>query len=283
MLSKIQSFFSQQSASFQVLSDLHLEINQQYQSYEIPPCADYLILAGDIGRLADYDSYREFLQKQTQQFKLVFLVLGNHEFYNGTYTRGMQRARQLEQEPSFDGRLVILNQRRYDVPDSCITILGCTLWSKIPHESKDVVQAKIKDFRKIKDWTVDHHNTCHDSDLAWLLEEIHSINQVDKTVKKRSQKRSILVVTHHAPSMERTSSPQHARSPWSSAFGTDILSQQSSSLDGIRVWVFGHTHYTTDFRERGVRVVSNQRGYALPWNDSKDAKSGFDVRKVIHM
>jgi len=166
LFSRLWSFFSWPSVSFQVLSDLHLEINQQYQSYEVPPCADSLILAGDIGRLADYDSYRDFLQKQTQNFKLVFLILGNHEFYNGTYTFGIERARQLEQEPSFNGRLVILHQRRYDVPGSSITTLGCTLWSKIPQESRDVVQAKIKDFQKIKDWTVDHHNASHDADLT---------------------------------------------------------------------------------------------------------------------
>jgi Icc-related predicted phosphoesterase len=138
----------------------------------------------------------------------------------------------------------------------------------------------IKHFQKIKGWTVDNHNTSHDLDLAWLLKEIHSIQQVNKKVKKRSQKRLILVVTHHAPSLERTSSPQHSQNPWKSAFGTDILTQP---LNDVKVWIFGHTHYTTDFRKEGVRVVSNQRGYVLPWVDSTAIKDGFDVRKVIHL
>lgn len=55
------------SSSFQVLSDLHLEINQQY-SFDIPVCSKYLILAGDIGRLEDYNKYRDFLQNQTSKF-----------------------------------------------------------------------------------------------------------------------------------------------------------------------------------------------------------------------
>ena len=146
MLQRLWSFFHRSSVSFQVLSDLHLEINRQYLSYEIPDCAEHLILAGDIGRFRDYDDYRSFLQKQTAQFKLVFLIPGNHEFYNGTFAAGLERARQLEREPCFNGRLIVLHQKRFDVPDSCVTILGCTLWSRVPNELTNVVRSKIKDF-----------------------------------------------------------------------------------------------------------------------------------------
>lgn len=252
MFSKTWPLLNRPSISFQVLSDLHLEINQQYESYEIPLCADYLILAGDIGRLADYDKYRDFLHKQTQQFKLVFLILGNHEFYNGTYKFGLEKAKQLEQESCFNGRLIILNQGRYDILGSSITILGCTLWPNIPHESKTIVQSKIKDFQKITGWTVDNHNTSHDSDLVWLLKEIHSIQHANEKVKKRSQKQSILVVTHYAPSLSRTSSPQHSQNPWNSAFGTDILSQP---LNSVKVWAFWHTHTT--------QRILKKEGYGL--------------------
>ncbi|PYH31744.1 uncharacterized protein BO87DRAFT_408703 [Aspergillus neoniger CBS 115656] len=225
-------------------------VNQQYSSYEIPACAEHLILAGDIGRLTDYEDYRNFLQKFTDRFKLVFLVLGNHEFYIETFETSIERAKRLEQDPALSGRLIVLHQKRYDVPGSNV----------IPQELADIVQSKVKDFQRIADWSVDDHNARHDSDYS-------------------CRQRSILVVTHHAPSLQGTSSPRHAQSPWSVAFGTDIL---SGIPDGVKVWVFGHTHYTTDFMEKGVRVVSNQRGYMLPWSDSKK-DSGFDVRKVIQL
>jgi metallophosphoesterase superfamily enzyme len=93
MFEGILSIFDKSSASFQVLSDLHLEVNQHYLSLEIPVYAKYLILAGDIGRLVDYDNYRCFLQKQTDRFEVVFLILGNHEFYSDTSAAGLQRAR----------------------------------------------------------------------------------------------------------------------------------------------------------------------------------------------
>ncbi|RAL09282.1 uncharacterized protein BO97DRAFT_458460 [Aspergillus homomorphus CBS 101889] len=208
---RLWSLLKQSFVSFQIFSDLHLEVGQQYASYEIPVCADYLVLA--------------------------------------------DKARQLEQEPSLNRRLIVFHQKRFDVPGCDITILGCTLWSKVPSELTDIVQSKVKDFQKIEGWSINGHNASHESYLAWLL----------KDMQTRREKQSVLVVTHHAPSLQRTSSPQHAKNPWSVAFGTDVLSQFA---DGVK--------------ESGVRVVSNQRGYVLPWSNS-EAKDRFDVRKVIHV
>ncbi|KAF3394238.1 Uncharacterized protein F1880_005535 [Penicillium rolfsii] len=267
------------STSFQILSDLHLEVNQQYLSFEIPVRAKYLILAGDIGRLVDYDNYRNFIQKQTDRFELVFLALGNHEFYNDTFATGLKKARQLEQEPCLNGRLILLHQRAYDIPCSSITILGCTLWSKIPDESKEIVRLKIQDFKNIQDWTIDKHNASHDADRTWLLDKIKSITIKNKT---QNQKRDILVVTHHAPSLKNTSSPQYANSPWSCAFGTGILPQIEDS-SSVKAWVFGHTHYSTEFQERGIRVVANQRGYVLSRSEGEKKKKDFDVGRIIEV
>jgi predicted phosphodiesterase len=277
MAQYIRNLLSWPSVSFQTLSDLHLEINQQYSTYEVPVATNYLLLAGDIGRLADYDQYLAFLQVQTERFKLVFLILGNHEFYGESFDSALEKARRLEQEPCLNKRLVLLHQRRYDIPDSDVTVLGCTLWSHVPDSSMDIVHYKIQDFQKIEDWTVDKHNAAHESDLAWMRAEVQSIHDSHRMRPAEFPKRVILVATHHAPAMRRTSSPQHARTPWSAAFGTDLL---SLSWDGVHTWVFGHTHYSTEFEEKGIRVVSNQRGYALPGiNEAK----GFNVKKVISL
>lgn len=275
MLQSIQSLFKKPSTPLQILSDLHLEINKQYTSFDVPISSNHLILAGDIGRLQDYDEYLLFLQKQTRNFDLVFLVLGNHEFYNTSFEAGLEKAKYLEQEPCLNGRLVLLHQRRYDIPGTRISVLGCTLWSRIPVEAREIVQAKIKDFKNIQRWTVDRHNAAHESDLDWLRDQVEVIHQENEAVSDKKDTRSIVVVTHHAPSLQRTSSPRHAQNPWSTAFGTDLLSER---WDGVKLWVFGHTHYTTEFREKGIRVVSNQRGYVLPW--SKDT-GDFDVRRVV--
>ena len=108
MYEKIYSNFDKWSVSSQLLSDLHLEVNQQYLSFEIPICAKCLILAGDVVRLVDYDNYCSFSRKQTDRFKLVFLILDNHEFYNDTFEAGPRKARPIKREPSLKGRLILL-------------------------------------------------------------------------------------------------------------------------------------------------------------------------------
>lgn len=119
-MERIRSLFSRFSLpSFQILSDLHLEVGQQYSSFEIPTSAPFLILAGDIGRLIDYHSYLAFLALHTRRFEKVFLILGNHEFYGLSSTAGLAHARKLECESILNGRLVLLYQKRFDVPNSC--------------------------------------------------------------------------------------------------------------------------------------------------------------------
>ncbi|KAK8228422.1 Ser/Thr protein phosphatase [Phyllosticta capitalensis] len=271
-----------QSPSFQILSDLHLEVGQQYSSFDIPASAPYLILAGDIGRLKDYDAFLEFLRRQTERFKTVFLVLGNHEFYDISFEKGLEVARQLEQEPCLHNKLVLLHRRAHRIPDSSVTVLGCTLWSAIPEDARKAVAGAVSDFSKIESWSVDRHNEAHEADVAWLRSQVESAAKDD----------ALLVATHHAPCLQLTSSPRHVGSPWTSAFATDLLGSavaaSTACWGAVRVWVFGHTHYSTTFKVNGTRVVSNQRGYVIPGlrvlGDEKGSrKHTFDVSRTIRV
>ena len=60
----------------QLLSDLHLEIGQQYLSYTFPASAPFLLLGGDIGRLIDYDGYLKFLEAQVSRLRKKLAELG---------------------------------------------------------------------------------------------------------------------------------------------------------------------------------------------------------------
>lgn len=265
------------TAKVQVLSDLHLEVGQQYLSYTFPATAPLLLLDGDIGRLADYDGYLKFLETQVCRYKKVFLVLGNHEFYGLDYEAGLKIARRLEAEPTLADKLLLLHRARWDDPDSALTILGCTLWSSIPKEAYSVVQSRVKDFKKINEWSVESHNEIHAQEAAWLREEV---------AQATSQKRRLLVATHHAPSVDGTSRPEQTENPWTCAFATNLAGQDG--WDGVRVWVFGHTHYSTDLICHGIRLVANQRGYVLPEaatatevNKKERDSHSFDVTKIV--
>lgn len=218
------------------MSDLHLEVGQQYRSFYITPRAPRLILAGDIGRLVDYEPFRDFLQQVCQQFIQVFLVLGNHEFYGVSRQQGLDLANKMQQEPVLKDNLILMNRTRVDLdaPEP-ITVLGCTLHSNVPSESQDVVQQQINDFRHIGDWTVADHVAEHPKDVEWLEREIQAIRN-----QGGGGRRKVVVITHHAPSTHGTSEPVHEASPWSSAFGADLLGKGTGScLDDVQFWIFG--------------------------------------------
>ena len=256
-LHRLFSGYFKLGTKFQIMSDLHLEVGQHYADFDIPAAAPYLVLAGDIGRLKDYQPYLDFLRRQCMHFIKVFLVLGNHEFLGVSHAEGLRLARGLEMEPGCHGNLHLMHRNRVDVGLSLgITILGCTLQSKIPSDAKFIVQMKVNDFKHIKSWTVDDHNLEHQQDVQWLRHEIQTIRS------ERSQlKRNILIITHHAPTIQGSSKPSDLSNPWSCAFSTDLL--EDKALTEVQWWVFGHTHFTSEFKKGQVRLVSKQRGYVL--------------------
>ena len=65
----------------QVLSDLHLEAPKGYDVFKVTPSVPYLALTSDIGGVTD-SAYFEFIYKRLSKFKIVFLLLGNHESYH---------------------------------------------------------------------------------------------------------------------------------------------------------------------------------------------------------
>ncbi|KAH8649904.1 putative calcineurin-like phosphoesterase [Xylariales sp. PMI_506] len=272
-------------ARIQILSDLHLEVGQQYASYTFPASAPLLLLGGDIGRLVDYDAYLKFLEAQSSRFNKVLLVLGNHEFYGMDHDTGLETARRLSEEPILNDKVVLLHRTRWDDPDSPLTVLGCTLWSAIAENAREAIGLAVSDFSRIDGWSIDKHNAAHGEDAAWLREQVQAITSRELGTAERR----LLVATHHAPCLQGTSAPAHANSRLTSAFATELLDQRG--WDGVRVWAFGHTHYTTEFRRGGTRVVSNQRGYVFTRADKEIEKSKgekidahkFDDSRVIEL
>lgn len=200
----------------QFLSDLHLEASRDYSTFDFPATAPYLLLSGDVGSLSDYDNYLGFIQRQTGRYEYVLLVLGNHEFHVLTYGGTLAEAARLEAEPSLKRRLHILHRHGFDIPSSNVSILGCTLWTMIPEAAGTAVVGRVKDFQHIEGWSLEAHCAAHKADLAWLKREVREAVACG---------REVVVVTHHAPSLEGTSEPRLQGSPWSSAFATNVLEE----------------------------------------------------------
>jgi predicted phosphodiesterase len=69
----------------QIYSDLHLELHKSYP--KIKSKCDYLILAGDIGKIDDKNGvYKDFMDYCSKNWKKIVVILGNHEFYDNQRT-----------------------------------------------------------------------------------------------------------------------------------------------------------------------------------------------------
>lgn len=295
---RLSGLFSQSRTSFQILSELHLSYASQYLTFHIPVSAPYLILAGNTGRLIDYEAYLSFLIRRCNQYERVYLVLGSLEFHGITLTEGMELAARMEREPGVRGKLIVLNRscKRVQVDNTNVSIVGCTLWSWIPKEAEESVRKKVSEFDRaagIKSWSVMQHNAQHLADLAWLKREVGSATSDTSGRLQVSASSSCvtrtLVVTAFSPDLRRALEPWQVDSPWSSAYGTNIL--EDGVWDNVKIWVHGSASRTVKYKVNGTKVVTNDRGRVgeevtgvLPDGTSEKEKGGlFDVTRTVRI
>jgi predicted phosphodiesterase len=257
------------------MSDLHLE-RIKYQ-FEITKAAPILVLAGDIGRFCDQQSYRSFLVKQCEQFEMVLLVAGNHEFYGSSREEGLCIAQSFVDDSAMGGKLHFLNRTRIDLPGSNTTILACTLQSHIAPDYTKLTN----DFQRIQNWSVQDHNDEHKRDLAWLESTITQMSR-DRIGRK------IIIITHYAPAFEDTCHPLHTNNAVSQCFSSHALRQMTTWQGAQQVthWVFGHTHWNTKFKSKGVTVVSNQYcndSGKLTWWQKRTLYRPFNMKSILRV
>ncbi|TKA80636.1 hypothetical protein B0A55_01866 [Friedmanniomyces simplex] len=261
--------------SIQYMSDLHLErINYDFTIIKAAPI---LILGGDIGRFCDYERYCDFLCKLCQAFDLALLVAGNHEFYGSSREEGIDAAAKLVDEPSMHGKLHFLNRNSFDVPNSRVTILGCTLH---PHIAKGYTRL-TNDFARIRGWTVKAHNDEHERDLSWLKDSLYHLGQAKAD-------REVVIVTHYAPLFKGVCHPLNENNAVSQCFSSHAL-DQVRQFGGMRLlshWVFGHTHWNAKMKAGRSTILSNQLcndDKSLTWWQRRLRSRPFDTQALIEI
>jgi len=131
------------------------------------------------------------------------------------------------------------------------------------------VSRSLNDFYAVSGWTLEKYNDAHAQDVKWLEEQC-------ATIKAQEPGRRVVILTHHAPTFHNTSAPEHRGGILNSAFATEMTTSPCWGSP-VKVWAFGHTHFNCDDVLKGVRVVSNQRGYeGLEAN-----QTGFFEEKVL--
>eukprot|EP00761_Pharyngomonas_kirbyi_P013396 gb/GECH01013425.1/.p1 GENE.gb/GECH01013425.1/~~gb/GECH01013425.1/.p1 ORF type:complete len:269 (+),score=69.16 gb/GECH01013425.1/:1-807(+) len=248
---------------FQMISDLHLEMGFNVKSMpEIPVKSPVLALLGDIG-YPSKPKYEEFLLHQASRFERVYVVAGNHEYYLAEYYQTQKRIQEICDKKE---NLIFL-QERSDIFDGH-RIVGTTLWSYIPEDTRQMAEHAMNDYRlaHINTSGPDHHYITERNEKKRRLSADDTVGffQREKTfIEKeiesaRQEGQPVVVLTHHAPSTRRTSAPEHDGSTLNCAFASNLEHMMGSP---VKFWGFGHTHYSSDQNIKGTRVASNQLGY----------------------
>ena len=247
----------------QICSDLHLEFskNREWLKHNpLVPKSEILIIAGDTYYLERDYSKLDFINKVSKDFKHVYLIPGNHEYYGGYDIATALLSRQIDIKKNVH----MVNNMSVEIDE--VNLIFSTLWSKIENNANEIKRG-MNDFRLIKfdkeSFTISHYNTIHNK----------AFNFISNEIKKEGKK---VVVTHHLPS-NYCNIDEFKGSMLNEAFcveKTDFI--LNSEID---FWIYGHSHRNKDdFKIGNTNMVTNQFGYA-EWNEQKS----FNYEKVIEI
>ncbi|KAI2620912.1 Metallo-dependent phosphatase-like protein [Hypomontagnella submonticulosa] len=240
------------SPEVQVVSDLFLDHQDQYRTFELPVSAPFLLLGGNVGRLIDYLDYRNFLKARVSQYKKVFLVLGDHEFFGVTYEEGIEIAEYFTLDPDLSGKFVLLHQTRWDDEDSPLTIIGCTLWPRVQEGPRVFLRDFARpppNYRPLPAWPHELYAAICMKEVSWLRTTVRHLPPSSPSETKRR----VLIATHYAPNIENMSRRPHG----------NLLKEPG--WDHVRKWVFGHARHSETRLPNGIRLVTNQRCVPTPF------------------
>lgn len=252
----------------QYMSDLHMEFrkNRELLKKEIvvEPTGDILLVAGDCMYLNDIILPKlRFWKWAEENYRQVLIVPGNHEYYQNynITSHGDSWQREIAPNISYYYNKVV----RIDDTDFILS----TLWSRISEIDEKVIWHGMNDF----------HCIMYDDERLrpkeYNQEHVKCFRFIREAVAA-SDAKHIVVVTHHAPSLQ-TIAPEHQVSSLRTAFATDLDAFIEDSR--IDYWVYGHSHTNIDCQVGRTKIVSNQLGYV----EYGENRHGFEFDKYFEL
>lgn len=256
--------------TLQYVSDIHLEFHDTKNKGHIQPDMfvkpdasgqGYLALIGDIG-IPQRAAMPVFLEWCSKNWKEVFWIPGNHEYYKDrndgtkplTYDEKNEYMKKLaSQWPNIH----FLHREVFDIEE--YRILGCCLWSYLPPEFDKETRQRINDSfniyvegdlaspTDIRKW--------HETDTNWLSEQIELATVEGKKV---------IVLTHYLPSFNMIHE-KYEGNPFNYAFATDL---EHLIRPPVCAWLCGHSHTAVEYGINNVFCALNPYGY--PGENSKE-------------
>lgn len=248
----------------QYCSDLHLEFaenNEFLGRQAIEPVGDILILAGDITYLRNDFYQNSFFDYVSQNWKTVYWLPGNHEFYCGIDMQSYDFSKPIEIRKN----VLLVNNITIEIEN--IALIFSTLWSKIDKSREKLIVNNVSDFYCIinneKRLDAETFNNLHKQSLKFITEEC----------KKHTDKTKI-IVTHHLPA-DACNAPEFRGSKINSAFCTDLTDFVIKTKADY--WVYAHSHRNMpDFEIGKTKMLTNQLGY-VKYNEHKFFKKNVTI------
>ncbi len=246
----------------QYASDLHLEFksNQLLLQYRpLKVIGDILILAGDTTHIRDDYFQNPFFDQISRDYKQVYMIPGNHEYYGGWDTS--QAYPTLHKKIRDNVNMVNNTVVETDEVDFVFT----TLWTKIVKHQFHIVNG-LADFQYInyrdEKLTVQNYNVLFGQSFQFLKQALKSL---------RSKK--TVVITHHLPSF-LCNAEEFQGSLLNEAFCIDLTDFIKKSKPDF--WIYGHSHRNKEpFRIGETLMLTNQMGYVDHYEDKDFKRNAF--------
>ena len=242
---------------FQVYSDIHIELWNKFP--KIPAKSKYLILAGDICQLDDPLFYK-FLDYCSSKWEKIFYIPGNHEYYS---KKKNMTELEIEYKYCIEERYknIFYLNNSFASLDNEINIYGSTFWTNPPFNSSNEGQMYINDYNYIT-YFKEGLNQVIALDIPKVKELSNdSFKQLQEYLAR--EKKKVIIVTHFPPTRTGTSNPIYLAEKKITnlyfAWPDDTLNSFDSN--NVLAWISGHTHWSYDFIQNGIRLISNQLGY----------------------
>jgi predicted phosphodiesterase len=253
----------------QLLSDLHLEANPDFQPAPAPG-ADLLVLAGDVG---SYQVRRDGSTMVEPDWGLrrfadwpvpVLFVPGNHEYDALDVDDAHAGLRE-----ACDRLGLIWLERETRVMQG-VRFVGTTLWSDY-----DALGDRQKAFRAANHYLVKMASERHGRlfDAQAMRELALQCQQWLRSALDETFTGTTVVITHFAPTLH-SMDPRYGMSPGTAGFCNAL----DDWLPRADLWLHGHLHCPTDVVVGCCRIVANPLGYS-----DKNEQAGFLPQQLIEV
>jgi DNA repair exonuclease SbcCD nuclease subunit len=217
-----------------------------------------LSLAGDI-----YDRKRIMLwvQQFCHRFKAVIIVLGNHDYWNGSYDLVANSLKQYIIDHKLTNVHILAND---SITIDGVLYFGGTMWTNLNGgqvlEYVNVVR-NYNDFNYIRTKNYAHRWSL----LNVLTEHNEFISRLKQTLVNIENDIPVVVISHHAPTHFSVCSKYSADTPENQRHNSLYISDLDDLIRQypcIKLWHHGHIHEKKMYKwVNGINVICNPRGY----------------------